>query len=114
MRVKRGKPSFSPAGCAELAVVRFVESMCVPSPEARFADFSSGEAKQTGRGSVLFPAQFGLLSNGSWQWKGVVLCGSLEFTCVKSQDQVDRFFKKPAPADAGPAPAPAPAPARFS
>ena len=48
MRVKRGKPSFSPAGCAELAVVRFVESMCVPSPEARFADFSSGEAKQTG------------------------------------------------------------------
>ena len=46
MRVKRGKPSFSPAGCAELAVVRFVESKCVPSPEARFADFSSGEAKQ--------------------------------------------------------------------
>ena len=47
MRVKRGKPSFSPAGCAELAVVRFVESMCVPSPEARFADFSSGEARHS-------------------------------------------------------------------
>ena len=47
MRVKWGEPSFSPAGCAELAVVRFVESKCVLSPETRLAYFSSCEAKQT-------------------------------------------------------------------
>ena len=68
MRVKRGKPSFSPAGCAELAVVRFVESMCVPSPEARFADFSSGEAKQTG---VLYRCVSKIVSCGK---KKVVMC----------------------------------------